>query len=82
MAACKSCGAAILWRRNPKTGRMAPIDAAASPRGNIGVDTESYALCNAAMGHVECAEHREHHTNHFATCKFANLHHRSRRGNG
>ena len=68
MAACKSCGAAILWRRNPKTGRMAPIDAAASPRGTIGVDGECYALCNAAMSHVECGVHREHHTNHFATC--------------
>lgn len=78
MAACKSCGAAILWRRNPKTGRMAPIDAAASPRGNIGIGPETYELCNAKLSRVECGEHNGHHTNHFATCPQAAMHHKTR----
>ena len=79
MAACKSCAEPIIWRRNPKTGRMAPIDAEPSRKGNIGITETDYALCNAAMAHVECGEHKAHYTNHFSTCKFANMHHRSRR---
>ncbi len=82
MAACKSCSAPILWLRNPKTGRMAPIDAASRPNGQIGVDLErqEYALCPAAMSRVECGVHAHHHTNHFATCPFAAMHHKTTRG--
>lgn len=35
---CRWCGARVLWLRNTTTGKVAPIDAAPVPGGNVSVD--------------------------------------------
>lgn len=78
-AACKSCGARIFWAKTT-AGKAIPIDAAASPRGNLvtffekrtgNVRAETYTL----IAHGRDAVLR---TAHFATCQSADQHRRPR----
>lgn len=62
MAQCRRCGAKILWRSHPRTGKKAPIDAVAVEGGNIKLlGDEQYEV-------VEPSKERLH-VNHFMTCK-------------
>lgn len=38
--ACRSCGAAIVWAVNTRTGKRGPIDAEPSPDGNVVLTTD------------------------------------------
>lgn len=78
MSTCKSCGASVVWCRNEKTGRLAPIDAMPCPsgEGNIAVfecpetDEDLYRIVpEGELGDLK-------HTSHFVTCPQAKQHRR------
>lgn len=58
------CGTAIFFLTNARTGKVAPIDVAVVPNGNIDVDeeAETYSV-------VQPAPDVARHVNHWWTCK-------------
>ena len=64
---CRSCGANIYWLENTRTGKVAPIDAQPSEKGNIAIDLEGmqYDVVPAPSRKVMLR------TNHFMTCPSA-----------
>lgn len=73
MANCKSCGAEILWCET-MAGKRMPVDAAPTDVGNLVVHgTKVYPVTvddRVAL--------KPTHTSHFATCKDADRHRKSR----
>ena len=79
MPTCKSCGAEIMWAKT-QAGRLAPVDAAESPDGNVFV-----AVCEggptaffppAGTTIADATRHKSH----FATCPNANAHRKPKGG--
>lgn len=73
MAACKSCGAKVIWCTTAKTGSAIPVDAepVADGTGNItlsGTDGNRIATVGSKGSGT--------HVSHFATCAYAGQHRR------
>ena len=75
MAACKSCGARIIWCTTAKTGSAIPVDAdpVAEGAGNITLSGTGGNMI-ATIG----AKGSGTHVSHFATCAYAGQHKRKR----
>lgn len=75
---CKSCGAAVEWRRHADTGNLAPIDAEPAANGNVLIeaDEEHYRIVPAPERGAYTGRLR---LNHFVTCPNA-AHHARRKG--
>jgi hypothetical protein len=63
---CQSCGAAILWRKNVKSGRPMPLDAEPTPSGNTVLVGDDYAE-TLAKGDARWNSDARYRS-HFATC--------------
>lgn len=70
MPKCRSCNAEIVWAKNEKTGKLAPLDAEPSADGNIRLGPDgTYEIV------VPSYRPRTNlHTSHFATCPGAGKH--------
>jgi len=78
---CKTCGAPIIWTKT-KAGKAAPIDAEATPEGNIivyraGGEIKSDVLSKDRLDVARLAGARLH-TSHFVTCAQADSHRRKK----
>jgi len=75
---CRSCGAAILWRKTG-AGRLMPVDAEATAGGNVRLIGEFFA---EVLGPLDAANARAAgeslHRSHFATCSDGPSHRRPR----
>lgn len=66
---CESCNAPILWLRNNKTGKPAPIDAPPSENGNCKVYSETHYQVLAGEGLKNARSLKSLlNTSHFFTC--------------
>jgi len=81
---CEACDAAIVWAKNDVTGRVAPVNRAVDPFGNVvllAAQGQYHVLSAAALSYLRCEalfteEPNElasllihtRHTLHFATC--------------
>ena len=64
-----SCGASVWFLRHERTGKVAPINVAPTPGGNIAVD-----LATCVYRLIPACDRQEgalHHTNHFMDCPVA-----------
>lgn len=66
----RSCGADVYWLRHARTGKMAPIDAAPDPAGNIIVHLDQGTYENIPKDERE-AQRDWLRTSHFQTCPSA-----------
>lgn len=78
---CKSCGAAIVWARNPKTGKLSPVTAEPSEKGNCRLvdrglkEPEVEVLGrDARLEALEADPELRLRLNHFADCPTAAQH--------
>lgn len=74
MAACRSCGAPVVWKRTPK-GKPIPLDPNPVDNGNIVVDGNTAEVVGPLEAIARGAG--QLYVSHFATCPDAN-HHRNR----
>lgn len=74
MAECRSCGAAIEWRKTTNTGRPAPFDAEPSENGNVRFHMGTATILNRADAEEARALGENLHVSHFATCPNAGEH--------
>lgn len=68
-AACRSCGASIVWAITAAGKRM-PVDAAPSPAGNLVLEGDAVRVVPSA----DMFDKRPRHTSHFVTCPQAAQH--------
>jgi hypothetical protein len=73
LAGCRrpGCDGVILWLTHVGTGRMAPIDADPSPKGNIAIDLErgQYTVLSGEQLEEVRGRGEELRVNHFYTCE-------------
>lgn len=79
-AACKSCGAPIIWAKTAK-GKAMPLDDTPTPAGTF-ILLEANALTNDLSAVTAPKEYdgkrpRPRYTSHFATCPQAHQHRRA-----
>lgn len=83
MAVCRSCGAPVRWAMFRESRKLNPLNAAADPKGNLGIvrgqthhdGTPLVVVVTAAnAGDVG----NERYTSHFATCANAAQHRRAK----
>lgn len=78
MAACKSCGASILWAKTD-TGKSMPVDAEPTDDGNVLLYRTPRGLQAVVMGaRTEPDPRASRHHTHFETCPQAQEHRRNR----
>lgn len=66
---CGSCGAPIVWRKSDRSGRVAPLDATPSERGNCAlVGDHEYMTYGPRQAEEERAAGAALYTSHFVTC--------------
>jgi hypothetical protein len=75
VAACRSCGASVVWVVTADAKRM-PVDASPSPAGNVHLDVSDPRMTRAVVytgGVLDAARSAGEplHTSHFATCPHA-----------
>jgi hypothetical protein len=60
----------VLWLKNDRTGKMAPIDDELVPaeEGNIITDATSYSVIGKLEDRLAMGPDQGFHTNHWATC--------------
>lgn len=64
---CRSCGQPVVWAAHHETGRLAPIDPAPNPAGNVVLLPKGrYRVLSAGEQPVG-----DRFTSHFATCAHA-----------
>lgn len=75
MAQCRSCHAPVMWAKNDKTNKPAPLDDLPSPEGNIVllavVDSTGdpiYHVLTKKDRAERAHEGRQKYTSHFSTC--------------
>lgn len=71
MSRCSSCSAEIVWAQTV-TGKLMPVDAEPSPRGNVVLAQEGEKL----VAFVSAAPVDGGHLSHFSTCVNADQHRR------
>lgn len=76
---CRSCGDPVIWLKNTRTGKRAPIDAEPDPAGNIVTfpDDGTYTVLGPSERAEATAEGVALRTNHFATCPQAGQWHKA-----
>lgn len=69
-AHCRTCGAEILWLRNDRTKRVAPIDAQPSLNGNIEITEagEYHVFGEPTLFDQRQTSEPVLHLNHWVTC--------------
>lgn len=73
-AACKSCGAHIIWAKTIK-GHSIPLDSLPSSLGNVVLSEEGVALVYAGpAGIAPRYQDEPRYLSHFATCPNADEH--------
>lgn len=78
-AHCSSCGAVILWAET-EAGKRIPLDAVPVPGGNIEISRLNRTASQPPLAIVRGKPGGEtDYVSHFATCKFASSHRRSKR---
>lgn len=79
---CRSCKAPVIWARTTQ-GRNMPVDAEPSPTGNLVLSPGSGSGALSPRVYMlgpgdQPAEGLQRYTSHFATCKYADQHRKSR----
>lgn len=71
---CKSCGALIMWAKNERTGRAAPIDVVPDEGGNVlMLDPDEDGVWYRVLNKEQRDKVNEPlRTSHFQTCPQAN----------
>jgi hypothetical protein len=66
LSTCRSCGAPVYWLKHATTGKLAPVDAAPNPSGNVTVDPAAgtYTVLGTAGARADTARY----TSHFMPC--------------
>ena len=75
MAACRTCGAAIVWATT-SAGKAMPLDEAPTEKGSL-VVCHGTALTVTVATQVDRRAGRQLFTSHFATCPHAAAHRRA-----
>lgn len=71
---CRSCGASIIWAKGA-TGKLNPLDAEPSARGNIRLTDDRRAIYLPTDHAARARDEGEKlHLSHFATCPSAATH--------
>lgn len=73
---CDSCGIEVVFLEHIRTLRLAPIELAEDPDGNIGINLVdgTYMILNKATREAAVAAGKRLHVNHFARCPKAAWH--------
>lgn len=84
MNRCRSCGAEVLWLKNRRTGKRAPIDRDPSAGGNViaYLLDQTYRVLSADECEIAKADGMDLHTNHFVTCPQAGQWHKAKQKAG
>ena len=68
---CRSCGAPVFWLRNITTGKVAPIDAGPTERGNVEIVWADLVYAVVPRWRLDAAREAAGgrlYTSHFITC--------------
>lgn len=84
MSTCRSCGAEIVWATVRSSGKKMPLDATATPDGNVWLHPDGFCDISATpSGDLFAGDSPAtgvtRHTSHFATCPDADTHRKARR---
>lgn len=74
MAKCRSCGAAIEWTKNRRTGRRMPVDREPVPDGNIAVELDANKEPVSWLLLPLMTHSGPRFVSHFSTCPNAESH--------
>lgn len=80
-AQCRSCGAEIIWTVTDAGGKRMPVDAHATPNGNLALyfpDRGRGPVVSKTYGYHEADAEAPRYTSHFATCPKAAEHRKPR----